>query len=205
MTALRTPYPLTWPVAWPRAKSRSDAPFHKRRQRGDGSHDQVKVSMAQAREQLQAELDRLGARDVMLSTSVELNLSGKPRGDRARPVDTGAACYFKLRGRDTVLACDKWTRVEDNIVAIAKHVEALRGQERWGVGSVEQAFTGYQALAAPIAKRHWTAVLGVAADASRDAINAAYREKARAAATDQQALMDANIARDEALAARTLR
>ncbi len=201
---MRTPYPLTWPVAWPRARARQDAPFHKRVGLVRGQTSKADLTMVDAREQLQRQLDLLGAREVLLSTNVELTLTGQPRSGRARPVDVGVACYFKLKGRDTVLACDKWTRVEDNIAAIAKHIEALRGQERWGVGSVEQAFTGYQALPAPLAKRHWTAVLGVAADATRDAINAAWREKAKAAGTNQDALMSANMARDEALAERTL-
>lgn len=39
-----------------------------------------------------------------------------------------------------------WTRVADNIAAIAAHVAALRGIERWGVGTLEQAFRGYQAI-----------------------------------------------------------
>ena len=160
--------------------------------------------MAQARSDLQAELDRLGATGILLSTNVELNLNGMPRGDRARPFDVGVAVYFQLKGRDTVLACDRWTRVEDNIVAIAKHIDALRGQERWGVGSIEQAFTGYQALPAPVAKRHWTSVLGIGEHASLDDINVAYRAAARAAGTDQDKLLEANMARDEALAARSL-
>ena len=204
MSGIKTPYPLTWPAGWPRAKSRLDALFHKRRDTGRGYTEKSSLTMAQAREQLQSELDRLGARDVLLSTNVELNLNGQPRGDRARPSDVGVACYFKLKGRDTVLACDKWRRVEDNIVAIARHIEAIRGQDRWGVGTVEQAFTGYAALPAPIAKRHWTAVLGLTIDATRDAITARYRELAKHAGGDEGKLLDLNLARDEALAARTL-
>ena len=197
------PYPLTWPSGWPRAPTRLDAPFHKRRDTGRGYAEKKEITMAQAREQLQAELDRLGARDVLLSTNVELNLNGQPRGDRARPSDVGVACYFKLKGRDTVLACDKWRRVEDNIVAVARHIEAIRGQDRWGVGTVEQAFTGYAALPAPISKRHWTAVLDLPVDATRDTITARYRELAKTAGGDAR-LLDLNLARDEALAARTL-
>lgn len=63
-------------------------------------------------------------------------------------IDRGAAVYFEMKGKPVSLACDKWNRVEDNIWAIAKHIEALRGQQRWGVGSIEQAFRGYTALPA---------------------------------------------------------
>jgi DnaJ-domain-containing protein 1 len=191
-------YPLSWPTGWRRARSRDDAPFHKLKDTGRGYKNKAAITMAQARTMLQAELDRLGARDVVLSTNVELNLNGDPRGDRARPADVGVACYFKLKSRDTVLACDKWLRVEDNIVAIAKHIDALRGQERWGVGTIEQAFTGYQALPAP---EQWWQVLGVSPAATIDDINEAYRRLAPRAHPDQggsdAAMARLNAARDQ--------
>jgi hypothetical protein len=191
-------YPLAWPAGWRRAAHRSEAPFHKKKDTGRGYSEKARITMAQARSQLQAQLDLLPARDVILSTNVELNLNGDPRGDRARPSDVGVACYFKLRSRDTVLACDKWDRVEDNIVALARHIEALRGQERWGVGTIEQAFTGYQALPAP---EQWWQVLGLTERASLADIDAAYRAKARAAHPDSggsdAAMARLNAARDQ--------
>src|SRR5690606_37528542 len=132
--------------------------------------------IADANQRLQAELDRLRAKSVILSTNVELRLDGMPRSDRSPPADPGVALYLRLNGRDTVLACDKWDRVADNIVAIAKHIEALRGQDRWGVGTLEQAFAGYQALPAP---EQWWQVLGISEHATADQINAAWRDKAR--------------------------
>ncbi len=208
MSEIRTPYPLSWPTGWPRAKTRHTAAFHKRVGSIRGQTSKAELTMVDAREQLQHELDAIRAGGITLSTNVELTLSGMPRSGQTRPSDVGVACYFKLKGRDTVLACDKWTRVEDNIVAIAKHINALRAQERWGVGTVEQAFTGYQALPAPVAKRHWTSVLGVGEDASIDIINTRYRALSKGA-VDYPGGADArqlvlNMARDEALAARTL-
>jgi hypothetical protein len=199
VSADRTAYPLAWPIGWPRAVSRAQAPFHRRKDTGKGYDQKVNHTMAGARGELQRQLDLLGAKSVLLSTNVELNLNGEPRGDRARPVDVGVACYFQLGGRDTVLACDKWTRVEDNVVAIAKHIDAMRGQQRWGVGSVEQAFTGYAALPAPTAKPHWTRVLGLTGAATASLIQEAYRLKARATSGNEAALLELNIARDEAL------
>ena len=82
--------------------------------------------------------------------------SNIPRGKQGSPIsnigvlkDPGVAVYFTIKEKPVSLACDKWVHVEDNIWAIAKHIEALRGQERWGVGSIEQAFAGYTALPAP--------------------------------------------------------
>lgn len=200
MTDMRTPYPLTWPAGWPRARIRKDAQFSRRTDRGEHAH----VTLAVARERLQEQLDKLGAKEALLSTNVELTLSGAPRSGKGDPVDPGAAIYFKMKGRDTALACDRWRRVADNIVALAKHIEALRGMDRWGVGTVEQAFTGYAALAAPMTKRHWHDVLGLDDRATPEQINARYRGLAKHASTTEAKLLELNLARDEALAARAL-
>lgn len=154
-------YPLSWPTGWLRTPSagRGDAPFGMMKAREGSSYSaRLRLTLAEARGRLVSELDRLGARDEILSTNLQLRLDGWPKSGQAAPADPGAAVYFALAGKTTVLACDKWNRVEDNIAAIAKHIEALRGIERWGVGSLEQAFTGYAALAAPTP---WWQVLGM--------------------------------------------
>jgi hypothetical protein len=172
-------YPLSWPTGWPRAKTRKRAKFA---QRGnDGWMKSATIATARAR--LQTELDRLGVSYITLSTNVELRLDGLPRSDRADPTDPGAAVYFTLKGKQTVLACDRWDRVADNIIALAKHIEALRGMDRWGVGTAEQAFAGYQALPAAI---DWRDVLGFDMDAHPDPaeIHRAFRRKSKAAHPD---------------------
>lgn len=73
-------------------------------------------------------------------------------------------------------ACDRWLKIEHNMQAIAKTIEALRGIARWGTGDMlEAAFTGFTALPAPGATRHWREVLGVAHDADMALVRAAYR------------------------------
>jgi hypothetical protein len=72
---------------------------------------------------------------------VQLRQDGLPYANRRAPSDTGAAVYFSYKGRQMCFACDKWQDVYDNIYAISKTIEALRGIERWGAGDmVEQAF-----------------------------------------------------------------
>lgn len=123
---------------------------------------------------LTAELDRLHGTEAILSTNVKRRLDGQPYSNLGPPDDAGAAVYFKLKGRAVSLACDKW---EDNIWAIARHIEAIRGQDRWGVGSVEQAFRGYMALpgVGQTSGSNWWETLGVAINASRDQVKEAYR------------------------------
>jgi DnaJ-domain-containing protein 1 len=65
----------------------------------------------------------------------------------------------------------------DNIYAIGKTIDALRGIERWGTGDmVEQAFTGFVALPAPKSPHE---VLGVKPGASLEEIEKAFRVLAK--------------------------
>ena len=194
-------YPLHWPTSWPRARSRADAKFGQK-DYSKSYQTTKRVTISVALDRLQAELDRLGARNVILSTNLERNLNGAPRSGQADPADPGVAVYFTLKGKDTVLACDRWYRCADNMVAIAKHIEAIRGMDRWGVGSIEQAFAGYQALPAP---EQWFQVLKVRADAPKADVDAAYRRLARDAHPDQPngshaKMQRINDARDRAYA-----
>ncbi|HVX56954.1 MAG TPA: J domain-containing protein [Candidatus Saccharimonadales bacterium] len=133
--------------------------------------------MSESRDFLAAELRRLGARKEVLSTNVQLRLDGVPYSNRAQPEDPGAAVYFELKGKPVSLACDKWLRVEDNVYAIAKHIESLRAQDRWGVGSIERAFTGYMALPAvgESSASDWWKTLGVPINATPEQVREAYR------------------------------
>lgn len=195
-------YPLCWPAGWPRARSHSSAKFGT----GTSGGGVRKASIAEAITRLQVELDRLSARAVVLSANVELRLDGLPRSDRGQPLDPGAAVYFGLKGREIALACDKWDRVADNVIALAKHIEAMRGMDRWGVGSLAQAFRGYEALPAP---EPWWRTLGLSGPTrSRDEIAAAYRRASAAAHPDRPGgshdhMAQVNAARDAAMAALT--
>lgn len=153
------PFPLHWPATWPRTPAfrRKPAKFSSASY-GKGYREARGLTVAEALDRLQRELDLIGAASVVLSCNVERRLDGLPRSGAAEPSDPGVAIYFTMKGRSTVLACDRWNRVADNIAAIAAHIGALRGIDRWGVGSVEQAFAGYAALPGPAA-RPWRAVL----------------------------------------------
>lgn len=165
-------YPLEWPAGWRRAANRVYSAF---RSKSSGSLRPLTVYQAIAR--LEDELRRLKARNVTISTNVRLRQDGIPRSDEAEPRDPGAAVYFSFRGKATVFACDRYTRVADNIAAIAAHVEALRAIERYGVGSLDQALAGYKALPADTAA-DWRKVLGfVAGPVTSADVQRAFKER----------------------------
>lgn len=160
-------FPLSWPVGWPRRRTRERAKFANRvATEGRSWKSNQRLSLADGRERLLSELEMLGARGVIISSNVPVRLDGLPRSGSAEPSDPAVAVYFKIKGESRVLASDKWDRVADNLAALAAHVGAMRGQIRWGIGSIEQAFRGYTALMAMGAKRPWREVLGLGAEAT---------------------------------------
>lgn len=201
-------YPLSWPVGWKRTQVRLRARFFSTTRSIDGmrTYKGGNVTVAQAIDRLDKQLERLGGRDPILSTNIMLGLRGLPVSSRGEPQDPGAAVYFTLKGKPRVLACDTWDRVADNIAAIAAHIDAMRRIERYGVGNLEQAFAGYEALPAPNADNRppWRGILGFkpqtpAHAITADDVNVNYRALAKLAANDEGRLLELNLARDAAL------
>lgn len=127
-------YPLKWPQGWPRTGKPERARFEN-------------YSLAYVRGHLIAELNRLGARDIIISSDIPLRLDGLPRSSYRRLDDEGVTVYFKLDKIDQCLPCDRWNNIIHNIWAITKSIEALRGLSRWGAKDiVKTAFTGFRAL-----------------------------------------------------------
>lgn len=147
-------YPLEWPIGWSRARTRAVAKFRSGSSQG--------ATLGRAREFLEAELGRLKATEVVVSSNLRTRANGAYWDEKQRePGDAGVAVYFKVAGASRALACDRWTRTADNLHALGLHIQAIRGQLRWGVGSVDQALGGYKALPAMGARRLWYEVLGL--------------------------------------------
>ncbi len=144
-------YPLSWPVGRPRSKYRGAASFHK--------GNQI-LGIKDGVDRMLTELERFGATNVIISSNVRPTLSGIPSRETPTNNDPGVAVYFRLKGLPHAMSCDKWTRVADNLAAIAKHVEATRGQLRWGCADVAQVFAGFRELPAVGQKKDWWVVLG---------------------------------------------
>ena len=123
------------------------------------------------------ELERLGARKLILSTNIELRLDGLPYANRTEPQDRGAAVFFEHKGKQMAFGCDRWSKVGDNIHAIALTIGALRGIARWGTGDMmEAAFTGFAALPSSIVTpRDWRETLECPDARTLEDANEAYK------------------------------
>lgn len=173
---------IAWPLHWPEGHNRTSKPKRSR----------FNTTFAASRDQLIAELKRMGAQYVTISTNVTLRRDGKPYANQAEPEDKGVAVYFDLKGESMVLACDRWNRVGDNIQALFKTVEALRGIERWGsTDLMSRAFSGFKALPSQSSIEHWSVVFDCDANEHSEAIKTSYKEALKKAHPDHGGSIEA--------------
>jgi hypothetical protein len=160
-------YPLQWPAGRPRT------PRYRRQ-----ASKFARNSYHLAAELVRNEIRMLGGKHAVISTDLRLRQDGLPYAGQRMPDDPGVAVYFLYKNRQVCFACDRWQRIEENLRAIEKTIEALRGIERWGSGDmIDAAFQGFETLPPPPAERLWYEVLGVHANAPRDIVRAAYHAK----------------------------
>ena len=188
-----TAFPLQWPAGRKRSRYPKTPAFGSR-------HG---LSLARARDEVFKQIRLLGGRLPILSSNLSLRLDGLPYASQPQPEDAGVAVYFTYKGKQHCFACDEWRKVEDNIFAIAKTIDALRGIERWGTGDMlERAFQGFVALPSPA---QWWHVLGfdTTVGLRLEAVEERFRQLAmqrhpdRGGSTD--AMAELNWARDKAI------
>lgn len=196
-------------LRWPTGYARTPRTARRWSQFGNASYDRPSLSAALNRleKQLSA-FTKMGktyrTKDQMITANVPTGAYGRFKSGMTEPDDTGVAVYFELDGKPIVLCCDAWTRVACNVVAIAKTLEAMRGLERWQVTETGRAFDGFAALPEKSASGQtcWD-VLGIPQTKDVNAINAAWKEKAKTAHPDKGGSDDAmaavNEARDQAV------
>jgi hypothetical protein len=156
-------YPLAWPQGWARTPT------------GRRESGAFKTTFAKARDELMAEISRLGGRHPVLSSNLELRRDGLPYASRGRVEDPGIAVYFDYKGSQMCFACDRYSVIDANTQAIRLSIAAIRGLERWGASDMmERAFAGFAALGHD-AGRKWWDVLGIASDAPIETVRVAYQ------------------------------
>lgn len=179
-------FPLAWPLGRPRARRTESARF--------------KTSLGAAINNVRYEVELLGGQCLVISSNLPLRRDGLPMSRGSYIGDVAVAVYFHLKKKPMCFACDRWDRIDDNMQAIAKTIEALRGIERWGSGQmVEQAFTGFLALPAP--EQPWQTLGLSTSRPTLDQIDEAHRRLASLhhpdRGGDQHHMARINSARDE--------
>lgn len=183
-------HPLQWPAGKPRtpADQREIARFHKQVYNGNWN-EKKRLTIADAVSRIEDAFelytrfgrpDRIPPETVIISTNLIVGKMGRPLSSQPEPQDPGVAVYFILDGRPFCYECDKWTRVADNLAAVAAHAQSIRDIERWGVGLRHDVYEGFKALpvkAGP-STGGWWIMLEVQETASPDIIKSAYRRLA---------------------------
>lgn len=190
--------PTRFPLAWPTHKPRTPWSLRKT---GQFRADDKPITRVAAMSRLLSEIERLGASYPLISSNLELRKSdGQPRLDRPEPSDPGVCVYFTLKGKPYAMACDTFDRLQQNIAAIAGHIEATRRIERYGVATAAEALQNFVALPQP--KRPHE-ILGIPADATEADVKRAWRSRIADAHPDQggtqAAAAEINAARDAML------
>ena len=165
-------YPLSWPPGFPRTKYPAQSRF-------DTPEERVKRN-------LEFQLDLMDATNVVVTTNSELRRDGRPYANQ-HISDTGVVVYFTRKGREQAIARDNWDSIRDNLQAVAKTIEAVRGVERWGLARWSMLHSR-ASLPSPRQQLpafrcgpgvRGTRCLGVAPDAPREVIEAAGKAMQR--------------------------
>ena len=170
-------YPLHWPLGNPRTKSRTNS--------------KLRSTISSALSNVQDELRRFGndtgnaIKDIVISSNCSLG--------NYRPTDPGVAVYFRWSDIDCCIAVDRYYKVEENLQAIAKIVEAERAKMRHGgLNIVRSSFRGYASLPPPTGvngqlAKPWRQVLFGNADIapSVEQVETRYRELVKEAHPDR--------------------
>lgn len=183
-------YPLAWPQQFPRAKYRETGKF--------------KTALPNAIKNVQASLRGFSSdsgkklEGLVISSNVTLGSD--------QPSDPGVAVWFVWDGMQVCIPVDRYYSVASNLQAIHHILEARRVELRHGtLALVRATFSGFLSLPAPSAQKAWWEVLGVPKNATKEAIQQAYRRLASEAHPDKggsaERMAEVNKARDEGMAA----
>jgi len=130
-------YPLQWLPQQPRTKRPQRARF--------GNH-----SVYGSGKELVDELQRLGAKNCLISSNLQQRARGDGFYSNQKVDDAGVVVYFDLKGKNKAMACDRWDKPEHNLWALKLSIYAIRGLERWGGSEfLDGLFTGFKALPMP--------------------------------------------------------
>lgn len=132
----RSPYPLQWPPNVPRTRYRDRSNFDRNR------------GFATARDGVLHQLELMRVSHVVITSNLPLRANGIPYSAGPGAIsDPGISVWWVKGGVEHAIACDRWNSCVENMRAIEKTLEAIRGISRWGSAEmVDRAFAGFAAL-----------------------------------------------------------
>lgn len=153
-------YPLSWPAGWAQSKARASSQF--------------KTTLYKALRNVETEIVRF-AKDTGKKID-NLVISSNVTLGNQNPDNPGVAVYFTFDNERTCIPVDRYNKVQDNLQAIFKVLEAKRTEYRHGgLNLIKASFRGYAALPDP-GKRNWRDVLGYQGH-DIDEVKQIYRRK----------------------------
>lgn len=102
-------------------------------------------------DKLEYEIEKLDGREIRIEAGYRIDQirnDGWPRGG-VTPAHPGVVLYFESRDGALCFPCGTYSRMEDNLHAIALTLENLRAVDRYGVTLRHQQYIGFAALPAP--------------------------------------------------------
>jgi hypothetical protein len=174
---------LGWPPGFERVPSVEREP--------NRSYD---VSLSTALDELEAELERLGAEEYRLSTAAPQRQRDNRPYANASPDDPGAVVRWTMDGEQYAVACDAYSRLRDNVRTIGLYVREKRKMEQRPVVTGESEFANARLpsgaerdviVAGDGSGRAPHEILGVTADAPEEAVRGAARQLKRKHHPDQ--------------------
>ncbi|WEL30601.1 Molecular chaperone DnaJ [Haloferax volcanii] len=165
---------INWPANFERTPSSDRVP-----------NRDFKVSLAKAFIDLERSLDRIGVDDFDYEFDARQRQKDKRPYANASPDDPSFVVRWTKNGEQFAVACDRHTRLRDNVRMVGLYLEEKRKMEDRPVATGESEFANARlppaseddVVAEPLPKPH--EILGVSPDAPDHVILGAYRELAR--------------------------
>jgi hypothetical protein len=181
-------FPLSWPEGFPRT------PPHKREKGAfrTSYNDALKNVVASLR--AFAKDSGKPINEPVLSSNTNF-MGDNPTGD------PGVAVWFTWEQMQVCIPVDRYMTAAANLQAIHHIIEARRTELRHGtLALVRATFQGFKALPAP---EHWSSVLRLSRNATREHVERAFRDLAKSAHPDAggsaERMATLNAARERAL------
>jgi len=164
---------LDWPAGFDRTE-----PSERTRNR------KFDVTLAQAFDDIETELDRLGADEFRYSFDARQRKSDQRPYSRANPDDPGFALRWTMDEEQYAVACDYYTKLRDNVRTVGLYLREKRKQEARPVETGESEFANARlppadqedvVVAAAGEQEAPHEILDVAPDAAPEIVKAAAR------------------------------